>query len=318
MPMRFPHLQAARVKLQERKNACFKSNYDSATGYLTTFLDFVDTNPIIRTITESLSRISEEKFADMNALVNANHRCLIVPADEIDRAAYHLRLLRLFVHPEDQFPYYSMIFGKGSNNFQDMADDFFSQVLGPFCSFIDERIDDGDLMLYTLARYQRECNWFESDSLSTLAQSTASRKLEEVMDAHLRSWLFREGIDFPFSTPKSPSGRPDVVVWEGEEPLAIEIKVYDGENRISRNITQGLWQAYRYASDYGKPFGYLVVFNTSEDVLAFANNVASSGPPCVIVGGLQVFVITIEVGTRRDSASKEKPRKTITIDVPTG
>ena len=114
----------------------------------------------------------------------------------------------------------------------------FAQVLIPFCSYVDERIDDGDLMLYMLSRYQRDCAWFDLSTLAELADSAESRKLEEVLDHHLRTWLFREGIDYPFSTPRSPSGRADVIVWEGEQPLAIEVKVFDGADRDLGHISQ--------------------------------------------------------------------------------
>jgi hypothetical protein len=42
-------------------------------------------------------------------------------------------------------------------------------------------------MLYTLSRYQRECTWFEADALAKLASEADSRKVEEVLDKHLRT-----------------------------------------------------------------------------------------------------------------------------------
>jgi hypothetical protein len=240
-----------------------------------------------------------------------------LPDTEDDCAAYYLRALDVFVDPASEFPQFNMIFYSSSGGFQEMCSDFFGQILVPLSAYIDERIDDGDLMLYTLSRYQRECTWFDANVLGELAEKAESNKLEEVMDHNLRSWLFREGIDYPFSTPKSPSGRADVVVWQGEEPLAIEVKVYDGKNRDLGHVSQGLWQAQRYAHDYGKPFGYLVVFNTSPHLLSFENNVAPDGPPCIVVGGLNVFAIVVNIGTDRASASKEKPIETKVVKTPT-
>lgn len=314
--MRFPYLKAARVKLQERKNACIRSSYESAEKYIGFFLDFIRTDPVVKTISVELSTVAQQKFADTNQLVDGSQRCLLLPKTETDCAAYHLRLLEIMAIPGSEVPHFSMIFGKGSNRFQDMFNDFFGQVLTPFCSYVDERIDDGDLMLYTLSRYQRECTWFEADEVAKLAKDADSRKMEEVLDKHLRTWLFREGIDYPFSTPNSPSGRADVVVWQGEEPLAIEVKVYDGEGRDLGHVSQGLWQAQRYAHDYGKPFGYLVVFNTSPHLLSFENNIAKDGPPCIVVGGVNVFAIVVNAGTKRDTASKEKPVETKLVKTP--
>jgi len=271
---------------------------------------------VIAPIVSELSIISQAKFANVDQLIDAQRRRLLLPSNERDCAAYHLRLLEVFVHPDVQLPHYSMVFGKGSNRLQDASDDFFARTLSPLCSYIDELIDDGDLLLYTLSRYQRECTWFEAGSLAELAQAADSRKLEEVLDAHLRSWLFREGVDYPFSTPKSPSGRADLVVWHGEEPLPIEVKVFDDKDRDQGHVAQGLWQAQRYASDYGRPFGYLVVFNTSAAMLSFEGDIATDGPPCIVVGGLNVFVVSINFAANRPSASKEKPLETKVVKMP--
>ncbi|WP_254512496.1 hypothetical protein [Anatilimnocola floriformis] len=270
------------------------------------FLDFVRKDPVVQPIVAELDAIIWQKYADSNDLVDVENHCLRLPQQADECASLYLQILQLYSNPEADFPHFFTVFGRGSSSFQDMSEEFFEQVLGPLCSYIDERIDDGDLLLYSLTRYRRECQWFETGTISQLVESADSRKLEEVLDSHLRAWLFREGIDFPFSTPKSPAGRADIVVWQGEEPLPIEVKVYDGENRDLGHVSQGLWQAQRYAHDYGKPFGYLVVFNTSDHLLSFDATISKDGPPCVPVGGLNVFAVVINT-TDRASASKEKP-----------
>ena len=94
------------------------------------------------------------------------------------------------------------------------------------------------------------------------------------------------------------------------------MKVFDGENRDTIHVRQGLWQAHRYAVDYTVPFGYLVVFNTSPHLLSFEDNVHKDGPPCVVVSGMNVFAIVINVGPRRPTASKEKPLETKIVKTP--
>jgi len=313
--MRFPYLKSARVKLQERKNACLRCSYGAGEQYTNYFLEFIHTDPVIRPIVAELDAIKAQKFEKLESLVDANGR-MKLPRTETECAAFHLRFLEGMADPVNDIPHFDRLFGNGSSRMQDSLDDFFQQILCPFCSYVDERIDSGDLLLYMLSRYQRECTWFEAISLAERAGSADSRKLEAEMDAHLRSWLFREGIDYPFSTAKSPSGRADIVVWQGEEPLAIEVKVFDNINRDLAHVSQGLWQAHRYANDYGKPFGYLVVFNTSPFVLSFENDVCKDGPPCIEVGGINVFAVVINVGTNRLSASVEKPVETKFVKSP--
>ena len=319
MPMRFPYLKAARVKLQERKNACLRADFKSVDGYVAQFLSFIQSDPVVRTVTAELSIIAQAKVSDFEQRIHYNNRRLDLPRDRVECASFHLSLLEKLhgLDAKGGIPGLMCIFRSGSNRIQDYYDNFFEQVLRPLCSYIDECIDDGDLFLYMLCRYQRECSWFENETLVELAKQVDSRKLEKTMDAHLRAWLFREGIDYPFSTPRSPSGRADIVVWQGEEPLAIEVKVFDGEDRDCGHVKQGLWQAHRYAADYSKPFGYLVVFNTSGDILSFEGNVAVNGPPCVPVGDRNVFAVTVDAAARGGSASKEKPVGTQVIEQPT-
>lgn len=319
MPMRFPYLKAARVKLQERKNACLRAHHSSAEQYVAQFLSFAKSDPVVRVVVAELSEVIQTKLGDINNRIEPAHRCLDIPCDRVECAAFHLALLERVAGADARtaIPGFTMIFGHGSTKYQDMFNDFFEQVLQPLCSYIDELIDDGDLLLYMLCRYQRECAWFESDALVKLAEQADSRKLEETLDSHLRSWLFREGIDYPFSTPRSPSGRADIVVWQGEEPLAIEVKVFDGKTRDCGHVTQGLWQAHRYAADYSRPFGYLVVFNTSGDLLSFDGNVAVNGTPCVPVGDRNIFAVTVTASPRGESASKEKPVKIHVVGQPT-
>ena len=319
MPMRFPYLKAARVKLQERKNACIRAKYSSAQQYVGQFLSFIKSDPVIRTVFTELNLIAQAKFVSIDQRIDTKYGRIDVPFDRVECAAFHLRLLEILADPNPQMviPDFDYIFGRGSNRYQDTYDDFFEQVLQPLCSYIDERIDDGDLLLYMLCRYQRECSWFGYGTLVEMAERSESRKLEETFDSHLRTWLFREGIDYPFSTPRSPSGRADIVVWQGEEPLAVEVKVFDGKDRDCGHVKQGLWQAHRYAADYSKPFGYLVVFNTSGDILSFEGNVSDDGPACVTVGDRNVFAVTVSVLLRRESASKEKPVRTYVIGHPT-
>lgn len=315
MPMRFPYLKSARVKLQEKKNACIRSTYETADTYTNYFLQFIRSNPVIKPIVVELEVIKVQKFQSIESLIE--RRRLKLPTTPTDCAAFHLRFLEAMADPKpDSIPEFTWVFAGGSRTYQDKTDDFFEQILIPFCAYLDERIDDGDLLLYMLCRYQRECMWFEGPSLAALVKSADSHKLESECDNHLRTWLFREGIDYPFSTPKSPSGRADVVVWQGEEPLPIEVKVFDGENRGTGHVTQGLSQAQRYATDYGKPFGYLVVFNTSDKSLAFSETVSKDVPPCVEVGGILVFAVVIDVGAERLSASVEKPRETKSVKKP--
>lgn len=319
MPMTFPYLKAARVKLQERKNTCLRATYSSASQHVAHFLQFLVSDPIIAPLSRELHSLGEQHFPQIADAIDGDNRCLRLPTDDAQRAALYYRLLSVFADPDPsvQIPGFHMIFDPVSNRIQDHINDFFEQVLIPLYGYLDERIDEGDLLLYMLCRYQRDCGWFRCRDLAQLIAGGESSKLEGSLDKHLRQWLFREGVDYPFSTPHSSSGRADIVVWHGETPLPIEVKVFDGEHRDRGHVSQGLWQAFRYASDYGRPFGYLVLFNTTSDIIVF-DHASGDVPPCVPVGDRSVFAVTVQVQPPTSTASKEHPQRTVRIPVPRG
>ena len=315
MPMRFPYLKAARVKLQERKNACMRAKYTMAPQELQAFVRFFETNPVTRTIALELNILFSTTIGNLEKWVDGDQQRLNLPEDEHAKAALYLKLVKELASPDPQIPSYCELFVSGSDSFQDQANDWMNQVLLPLYGYVEERIDDGDLILYLLCRYQREVGWFRREELWSLFQENQS-KAEEVLDRDFRHWLLHQGIDFPFSTPRMPSGRPDVIVWEGEEPLPVEVKVYDGASRDAAHISQGLWQAFRYATDLAKPFAYLLVFSASNDVLNFEGNSSGSVPPRIQVGDKNVFAVCVQIAPTEATASKEKPQRTVTVKRP--
>jgi hypothetical protein len=318
--MTFPYLTAARVKLQERKNTCLRADHDVSEVRVGHFLAFMRQDPVLRSIAAELDSKAQQQFADVAQCVDTQKHRLRLPTSEADCAPFYWRLLQVYADPNPNVtvPGYTWVFGSGSGGFQDKYDDFINQTLVPLCNYLDERIDQGDLLLYMLCRFQRECAWFDQQRLQRIVSDSESGQLEASLDQELRRWLFREGYDYPFEKPRSPSGETDIVVWHGEKPLPVEVKVFDGQNRDARHISQGLWQAYRYATDYGGEFGYLVVFNTSNEIVAFDGSDPSAAVPAVTVGDRTVFAVVVNVRPATTTASKERPLATTRIPVPAG
>jgi hypothetical protein len=87
--MRFPYLKAARVKLQERRNACLRADYKSAEQYTAQFLEFAKADPVIRTVISELSIIVESKLGDIDKRLNRDQRRLELPLDRVECPAFH-------------------------------------------------------------------------------------------------------------------------------------------------------------------------------------------------------------------------------------
>lgn len=315
MSMRYPYLQVARTKLRERVNSCMQANYRTGSQEVERLVRYLESNPVTGTILNELRQIKDRKFQDIGEWIDSYQNRIKFPHNEDEHAALYFRFMLYYTSDEKEVPGFSSLFGLGSTDLQSRADAFMREIILPFATYIESRIKDGDFLLYILCRYQRECGWFRRNELDTIACDSDHRKLEAVLDADIRRWLFSQGYDYPFSTPRSPSGESDVVVLDGEKPIPLEVKVYDGYQRGVKHIQQGIWQAYRYAQDYSSPFGYLIVFNRTQSPITLDGNIGSDHPPCVSVGDRIVFVVVVAATSRETSASKEKTIAPVAIPV---
>ena len=183
-------------------------------------------------------------------------------------------------------------------------------MLNPLANYLDDRIDDTGNLLYLLQRFKLKAEWFRKQELKQMyLDDTASG--EAHLDRVLREALFDGGVDFPFSQPDSPSGRADVVsLDDSEDPLVLEAKVFDPDRGKGKShLRQGFHQVLRYANDYQQSVGYLVAFNCSGNQLVWPSEDSAEGefPPRILHDGKTFFLIAIDIGIDRESASKERP-----------
>ena len=191
-----------------------------------------------------------------------------------------------------------------------MLGDLNDTVLNPLVNYLDDRIDDTGNLLYLLQRFKLKAEWFRQHELQQMyLDDTASG--EAHLDRVLREALFDGGVDFPFSQPDSPSGRADVVSLDDpEDPLVLEAKVFDPDRGKGKShLRQGFHQVLRYANDYQQSVGYLVAFNCSGNQLVWPSEDSAEGefPPRIVHDGKTFFLIAIDIGIDRESASKERP-----------
>jgi hypothetical protein len=144
---------------------------------------------------------------------------------------------------------------------------------------------------------------------------TAEKSYEQIFEDDLRLFLFDQGIDYPFSTPKSTSGRADIIgAIDTNDPLVIEIKIFDREKGYHKNrVSEGFSQIIKYTNDYHKDIGYLVVFNIDKaeiDIdLAEKSHIF---PPMINFNNKTYFIVVININTGV-SASKIGKTEVITI-----
>jgi hypothetical protein len=192
-----------------------------------------------------------------------------------------------------------------STRFDDQAREFAEQVARPLFDYLGEKIGDSSSVLYALERYARQVEWFDQGRLYGEFQAN-SRQGEQVYDRHLREFLFHEGFNMPYSQLRSPSGQADVLSGlDTDDPLACELKVFDGQGRNIAHLASGVTQAMQYACDHKTSVGQLVIVNLSTQPLQLPSDGPDGAfPPYLDLPGVRVYVIQVR-GLPRESASKQ-------------
>lgn len=167
-------------------------------------------------------------------------------------------------------------------------------IVIPLFDYLGERIGGESSILYLLERYVRRVEWFDRDSLYDRYQAN-TRQGEKVYDDDLRRFLFEQGLDMPFSQPKSASGLSDVIGdIDTDDPLVCEVKVFDAGSHDKRGIVSGVHQVINYAQDYGKSAAYLVIINLSGRALELPTDGSEkTWPPFVDIAGVRVHLIAV-------------------------
>lgn len=198
-----------------------------------------------------------------------------------------------------------------SKRFDEAVDAVTREVIVPVVNYLLAQLGTESEMNHLLGRFKRQVEWFEKENLFREYNANTA-KGEEVYDRRLREFLFAQGIDYPFSQPAGPSGKADVIAeLQGDDPLVCEIKLFDGAGYGIPYLAKGLNQAVRYAHDYGKAVGHLVIINLSDEKLTLPSE--SEQPPTrVATQGITVFMIVVD-GKPRPTASKERNVETITV-----
>ncbi len=296
MPM-FEH--DLRVRLRERRNRLYKADFRIWENEAGMMLAWMRSEPYLAAL---LAEIETAPMDPSSWLAGGgvSHAGIRYPDDECDRAKVCLALLET-----KDFKLAGRALASG-RNFNDLTAAFVAGVVDPLVNYLEDRIEDGGSVLGILERYKRRSEWFHQRELHELYAADTARG-EKLLDEHLREYLVDQGVEYPFSQAEGPSGEADVVALGGDEPLAMEIKLFLPEAGKDRAyIRQGFSQAYKYAMDYGLPAGYLVVFNLTDGLLVFSTDHPGRWPASLAIGDRTVFCVVVNANPDRPSASKEQ------------
>lgn len=302
-----------RVNIQEWSNRIVKSESDQFGYKLKYFLDKITENPLTFSMLEEakeLYPIDDESLSKLLKVMPNWYEAISVE-NETHHAVIAYKLMMYLLEKKEGNHQHLIYFHFGGNN--NKVSKFVEVFITPIVNHLNDRLDGSNSTLYLLSKYKKRVEWFTKEVLLEKYKS-ASKNFEQILEDDLRLFLFDQGIEYPFSTPKSPSGRADVVGdLESNDPLVLEIKIIDKEKQYGINRLQsGVSQILQYVKDYHKSIGYLVVFNLDQTEFEYSLD-NDWKIPKLQIGDKTIFIITVNLQDI-ESASKQGKLKTIKIE----
>jgi hypothetical protein len=303
--------QALQVRLQERYRRLYKAHWQGYNHEATYLVEFIRSTPALQFIVAGLDSALPELDCDKWLAEHFGWQQFELPPTEEGRAKLAWFLLQQWANQ----PQAASMFGHNLEPQGDLATGAHvatEQIVEPLIEYLQESLGEAADVLYLLERYVRRLELFDKDPLWARYEADRAHG-EAIYDAHLRQFLFDQGIDYPFSQPRSASGEADVVAdLSSDEPLVVEVKLFDGASYNKAYVAKGFRQAVKYAQDYGKTTAYLVIFNISEKQLQCpTDGEPGEWPPRVETGGVTVFLITVRA--RPMASASKQPKSATTV-----
>jgi len=296
-----------RTSLQEWRNRFLKSDYDTFNNKLKFLFDKIKGEPIINNLLADLLTNFPFPKETIKEMIYDRNSEFEFESEEESAAFNYQHIMYLLEEVKD--PRYS--FGMGVKETLEHIKD---NMVTPIFEYLHDQLDDISYVLYIIEKYKLKTEWFTGKELINRYKQLKSN-FENLLEDDLRLFLFEQGIDYPFSTPKSTSGRADVVsLIDTNDPLVLEIKIYDSEKGYRKDrIISGFAQIVKYSNDYHKNTGYLVVFNLdATEIIITGAETDKHWPNRYLFNGKTYYIIFINLNNGV-SASKIGKLKTESI-----
>ena len=299
------YVQNLRHKLEKRIQRLNSANSKRFHSSLKQFWSFIGDNPIFMDILSCLGNLSPsseekaEKIMKGEALFGEN---------EIEQAAISYFLIKKCAESNDDNYLEARIcektYGPPGAAYDDLVPHFNDYFTAPFYEYLDEQLNDQRAILALLKRYKHKCEWFQREKLFEL-WGKETKKGERNLARHLYEYLYDQGLDFTIE-PSSISGEADLVAAQNsEDPLIADTKIFNPKKSKGKTyIVNGFKQVYTYTRDYNEPFGYLIIYKTSNKDLKLALSNQTQSTPYVNYNNKTIFIIVIDIFPHENTASK--------------
>lgn len=305
-------VQQLRYKLQKRVRKVNSSGFQTFHFSLKRFWQFLHNNEVFVGVLEQASMLVASGRSDAERIVNGE---ALHGENEDEEVCLAYWVIRSCVESDNDKSKEISIgrhYCRASKH--DECLEFFKDIfIEPLYEYIDEQLDDHRAVLGLLRRYKHHCEWFRrndllgifADEKTRSSESGKKSRGEKRLALHLYEFLHSQGLAFSIE-PASISGEADLVsAQDSDDPLIADVKVFDpqsGKNKAY--LISGFHQVYQYTLDYNESFGYLVIFKTCEEGLAFSSGQQEQSTSFVTFNGKTIFFIVIDLFAHEKSASK--------------
>jgi hypothetical protein len=303
-----------RTNLQEYKSRLYRAPYSQFGNQLKYLMSFFDEEISVAGILTELTikyPLSPAEYKELFKKINNGEKVYFDNNNE--QAALSFQFLQQFIQEFKSYDLHSYItFQK--KGFDETKEKIIENYISPIIYVLHDTLNKSNSVIYLLEKYKKRTEWFTKGDLYK-RYTTADRNFEQIFEDDLRLFLFDQGIDYPFSTPHSPSGRADVIGQiDTEDPLVIEIKIFDRNKGYGKDrIKSGFAQIIKYANDYNKNVGYLVIYNMDNAELNMEFSESKSVFPPTIAFNNKVFYFIVVNVAIQAAASKIGTIESVTI-----
>jgi hypothetical protein len=300
-------LMDLRVKLRNRRSRIVSCGYQDFLPLTKQFFAFLDSNSVLRAIVaELLAR--NQKIVNEVGTIDVNVKVFGETGEEAAAVGY--LKWRSFSNQTNPHGFYSTAFRGGFDEGSGIYKDWYVE---PLFDYLDEILDDGNVVLATLIRYKRKVEWYRRREVLSLYEDDTSHG-ERNLKRHLFEFFFDQGLQFHVE-PLAASGEPDVVSLDNSQHHFIgEAKIFDPEgSRGASYIKKAFYQAYRYCLDYNEPIAFLIVFNVSEKQLRVEVPSDPDGVPRFEYNHKSIFLVVVDLCEQKGTASTLGVAETVTI-----
>jgi len=299
-----------RVKLRTRRSRIVSCAYEDFLPQTKQFFDFLDGNSVLTAAVSELLARNQESVAKVQSLTPHQRQQVRVTGDTAEEAAtIGYVVWREFASQDRLDGFHSFIL---PGNFDQASGVYRDWYVEPLFDYLDETLDDANVVLAMLIRYKQKVEWYRRSELLMLYESDTS-KGEKSVKQHMFEFLFDQGLAFHVE-PAAASGEPDVVSLQDAQHRFIgEVKIFDSESRGKTYIKKAFYQAYRYCLDYNEPLAYLIVFNVSKRQLRVELPSDREGVPRFEYNHKTIFLVVIDIHEREGTASTLGVAETVTL-----